>query len=446
LLRVNGFVRVAAIVALAPIAAAQSLTLRAAVDEALSSNPAMTASDAQRRTAEAREREARAARFPRFAVTESATRGNNPVFVFGSLLEQGRFAASHFDPSFLNAPDAMTNYRAAATAQFVVFDGFRTTAAIRQSANGAERARTQHDEATQRLRARVITAFYGVLVAEERLGVARDAAKTAEADAKATRDRFDQGPVVESEALAADVQLAAFRQRVIAAEGELAIARASLLTLLHRSQSDAVTIDGTLPAALSQARALDDAIDRAIAQRAPIKIATSNSLDAQLRLSATRGTALPRVDAFGTFGASGGTFGNRDSDHTAGVVVTLDLFDPGRAARVAAARGEIDAARAGEAMARDAVTLEVITAWHRMRTADAMTATAEAAVGQAESAARIVRDRYSAGVATITEHLRAQTALIGVRFDLLAARYERLAARAELLRATGDLTDVDPFL
>ena len=39
--------------------------------------------------------------------------------------------------------------------------------------------------------------FYGVLIAEEKLNVARDAARTAEADAKATRDRFEQGLIVD---------------------------------------------------------------------------------------------------------------------------------------------------------------------------------------------------------------------------------------------------------
>jgi outer membrane protein TolC len=177
-----------------------------------------------------------------------------------------------------------------------------------------------------------------------------------------------------------------------------------------------------------------------------VKIAASHSSDAQLRLSAEKGTMLPRLDAFGTFGASGGTFGDRDTDHTAGIVATVELFDRGRAARIAAARGAIEIARSDEAMARDAVSMEVIRAWHRRRAAEAMASVAETALAQAETAARIVRDRYSTGVATITEHLRAQTALVGVRFDLLAARYESLAARAELLRTTGDLNDVQPFL
>ncbi|HEX6095902.1 MAG TPA: TolC family protein [Thermoanaerobaculia bacterium] len=442
----NHFVAILLTAGFAASAVAQSVSLRDAVDQALARNPAIAAADARQRSAKAREAEARAARFPRLDVTEAATRGNNPVFVFGTLLEQGELAPRHFDPAFLNAPDALTNYRVAATARLAVFDALRTTTAISQARNGAERAAVELEETRQQIRAQVVTAYYGVLVAEERVAVTRDAVRTAEADAKATRDRFDQGLIVESDALSADVQLATLRQRVIAAEGELAIARAALATLLQRPPNESIAVAGTLPTTAIDGIELDEAIARANRRRAPVMLAASGARDAQLQLSAARATALPRVDAFGTFGASGATFGNRNSDHTAGVVVSLELFDRARPARIAAARGEIDAVRAAEAMARDAVTLEVIAAWHRLRAAGAAASVAATAVGQAEAAARIVRDRYGEGLVPITEHLRAQTALVAARSDLLAARYARLTAHADLLRATGDLDDVQPFL
>ena len=425
---------------------ASVLTLSDAVNEALSHNPAIAAADARQRIAAAREAEARAARFPRVDVGERATRGNNPVFVFGSLLEQGRFAGRNFDPAFLNDPDALTNYRAAATATIRLFDRLQTATAIGQSRNGIERADIQLEETRQRLRSETIVRFYGVLVAEEKVSVAKNAAQTAEADANATRDRFRQGLIVESDALSAEVQLAAFRQRVIAAESELAIARVALATLLQRPLAEVIALAGSVPPARLDEPNLAEVIARATAQRAPVRIAASATSDAQLRLAAERGTALPRVDAFGTFGASGGTFGRRNSDYTAGISIAMEVFDRARPARIAAARGEIDTARAGEAIERDAVTMEVVTAWHRLRAAREMAAVATTAAGQADAAARIVRDRYGEGLTTITEHLRAQTALVTARFDQLAARYESLAAQAELLRAIGDLNDVQPFL
>jgi len=443
---VKNIVTAVALVVFARSGVAQSLTLREAVDEALSRNPVVAAADANHQAAVARQAEARAARLPRVDVSESATRGNNPVFVFGSLLEQGRFAPRHFDPAFLNAPPALTNYRSSITARFAIFDRLHTSTAVSQGANGVDRASLDLDDARQRIRADVVARYYGVIVAEEKVAVAKEAVHAAEADAKAARDRFEQGLLVESDALSADVQVATLRQRLIAAEGEQAIARAALATLLQRPRRDDVPIAGTVPSITQSEPDLDAAIAHALASRAPVRIAALATSDAQLRLTAERGTALPRVDAIGTAGASGSTFGRRNSDYTGAIAVTIDLFDRARPARIAEARAGIDAARAGDAMARDAVTMEVITAWQRLRAAHESASVAAAAVEQAQAAARIVRDRYEHGLTTITEQLRAQTALVSARFELLAASYESVVAHAELLRATGELNDVHQFI
>jgi len=57
-----------------------------------------------------------------------------------------------------------------------------------------------------------------------------------------------------------------------------------------------------------------------------------------------------------------------------------------------------------------------------------------------------VQDRYENGLTTITELLRAQTALVGARLALLAAHHQVISGYAELLRSTGGLHEIDPFL
>ena len=61
----------------------------------------------------ARASEARAGYLPRVDVAEAWQRGNNPVFVFGSLLSQQRFTMANFALDALNHPDPLTNYHAA---------------------------------------------------------------------------------------------------------------------------------------------------------------------------------------------------------------------------------------------------------------------------------------------------------------------------------------------
>ncbi|HSR13581.1 MAG TPA: TolC family protein, partial [Thermodesulfobacteriota bacterium] len=89
------------------------LSLKEAVDLALERNPAIRAAASGRKIADAQLSEARAGRWPLVQFSETFTRSNNPVFVFGSLLEQHRFTAQNFDIGNLNHPDSINNYRTA---------------------------------------------------------------------------------------------------------------------------------------------------------------------------------------------------------------------------------------------------------------------------------------------------------------------------------------------
>jgi len=70
----------------------------------------------------------------------------------------------------------------------------------------------------------------------------------------------------------------------------------------------------------------------------------------------------------------------------------------------------------------------------------------ERATAQAAEAARIVRDRYEAGLTPITEVLRADTTAVAARLARLAANYEYMTGYAELLRATGQFESIAPFV
>jgi len=83
-----------------------ALTLVDAVEIALRRNPLMRATSALRQLADAELSEAQSRRLPTLITAGSFTRSNNPVFVFGSLLEQGRFGPGNFQLDSLNHADA----------------------------------------------------------------------------------------------------------------------------------------------------------------------------------------------------------------------------------------------------------------------------------------------------------------------------------------------------
>jgi outer membrane protein TolC len=383
---------------------------------------------------------------PKIDVTETAARSDDPVFVFASLLQQGRFGAQDFDPAFLNAPPPLQSFRAGLNVRYTIFDQLRRFDANRMARNGIEQADAGYDEARQRLRAETISRFYGVALADAKRDVAAGAVRAAEAQAKAIRDKFEQGLVVESDLLATEVQLADFRQQEIEAEGDAAIARAALATLLQRPATEELAVDGAMTERTFPDVDVQQAVARGAATRGAVKSARVSAENAALDLRTARGARLPRVDALANWSATGPTISGHNPDHTLAVMASFDLFDAGKHARVAEARAGVEEARAEESAARDAVTMEIVTAYHRARAAQQRVGVAAKAVEQAESATRIVRDRYEHGLTTITEQLRADTALVRARLGLLAARYDYLTGYAELLRATGDLNDVAPFL
>ena len=81
-----------------------SLTLEQAVKMALERNPLRKAALADTKAASADVREARSVPMPRLTFSETATRGNDPVYVFGSKLRQQRFASADFALNQLNTP------------------------------------------------------------------------------------------------------------------------------------------------------------------------------------------------------------------------------------------------------------------------------------------------------------------------------------------------------
>src|SRR3954471_22209563 len=103
----SGTARFLTILALAApcLLAQEALTLRQAVDLALHSNPLLAAADAGEKEAEARIHQARSGYLPRLQFSDSLQRGNNPVFVFSSLLTQHQFGDANFAIGSLNRPD-----------------------------------------------------------------------------------------------------------------------------------------------------------------------------------------------------------------------------------------------------------------------------------------------------------------------------------------------------
>ena len=224
--------------------------------------------------------------------------------MFGSLLEQGRFGPGNFQIDSLNHPDAINNFRSSLTMRFPVFDQREASTRLATARIQREQANQQTSLVEQQIRFEVIKSYYGLLLSEAKLRVAADAVRTAEADVKRARDLVETGVVVQSDLLAARVQLSQFRQQQIQMAGELATALAALnlalgLPVDTPQQPSAELVDRRFT--IDPLEALSS---QALQNRADYQRAVLSSRARLAELHGARGEWLPRVDAFVTAGRS----------------------------------------------------------------------------------------------------------------------------------------------
>lgn len=424
----------------------EGLTLPIAVDIALRTNPLLRATGYGRDLADAKVWEAKTTRYPLLQVSETVTRSNNPVFVFGSLLEQGRFGPGNFEVNSLNNPDALSNFRTTFALRLPVFDQRQAQTRIAEARLAQEQADLHMQSIEQRVRFEVIQAYYAVLLVQAKKEVADQTVQMAEAEVKRIRDRFESGLVVQSDLLSAEVQLAEFRQQQIEADGDEATATAALNTALGLPVTESRKVKGELADRRFEVLDHEELIRLALLHRPDYAQAGSAVRSRGERLRGARGEFLPRLELFGAFGVSGERLVRGSSDYTVGASITFNLFDAGRAARIRQARAAEAIAQADEEHLANQIRLEVVRAFYQYRVARERLSVASRSVDQAGEALRIVQDRYQEGLTTITEVLRAESAHLRSRMNLVSARYDHYVGFANVLLVTGRLTDIGQFV
>src|ERR1700693_1109115 len=202
------------------------LTLRQAVNIALEKNPQRKAALADTRAASADVKQARSFLLPHVTFSETATAGDDPVYVFGSKLRQQRFGASDFALNVLNTPAPFGNFSTRFGGTWNLFDSLASWRSVNRAEREKDASDRQLERTGQEIVFRVADSYYGVLLAKKQLEVAEQAMQTAQAILERSKNRVESGVVVESDSLSAQVRLATRKQELIRVQNNLAMARA----------------------------------------------------------------------------------------------------------------------------------------------------------------------------------------------------------------------------
>jgi outer membrane protein TolC len=420
--------------------AQEPLTLRQAIDRALGQNPEAAIARADGQEAKAAANLARTQLLPQLNFTEDISRGNDPVYVFGTRLRQRQFTQADFTLDALNFPQPIGNFATRFSGSWTAFDSFKTQREIHRADLFEQSASSSAKAINQQIVMRVVTAYQSVLYAQREIYVAQHEQETSEALLNSVEEHVKAGLAVESDRMSALVNGSARKQELIAAQGDLELAWAQL-----REAMGTPDIQASELKPIEQHTFLQQPLEQEIATAAktrPDLIALGQVQSAQgSALGAAKSDFGPRVSAYGNWEEDRTSFaGSGGNNWVAGVQISIDILPIGKRAQLAresAAKQKIDAQVAAS---QQHMRLEVSQAHIHRQTATLSLETARAAMDQSAESLRILKNRYSAGLSTITDLLRAEDAERQSQSNYWHAVYGNAMAYAEVLYVTGTLT------
>ena len=369
-------------------------------------------------------------------------RTTDPIGVFGATLRQRSITQANFDPARLNHPGALGNYHAAVVVEQPLLNA---DAWVGRRGAGHATAAAQATEEWTRLATHVdvVRAYYGIVLADERIAALRAAARAAHAHVAEAEAMVKQGVVTKADFLLASVRAGDVDAQLADAIGAASTTRRQFAVILGRDGSDApnVLIAATQMPAPERIRAevAADTSARAAAPRADVRAVTDALAAARGDALRARTALLPRVNGFARYDRnSPNTLSSGDRNWTVGIMAS---WNPLAGARelgdIAATTGRALAAEAQAEGARANAQLEI----EQTRTALSIALTrldiAERTVAQSVEAHRILSRRYGGGLASVVELLEAQAVETQSALAFSQARYGAIVAAAERRSALG---------
>lgn len=423
---------------------AQTLTLRQAIDRALGRNPQAASARADEQQAQATAGLAGTALLPQINFAEDISRGDDPVYVFGTELRQQQFTQADFSLNSLNRPTPIGNFATRFAGQWRLFDGWASEDRMHAAQLGAKSAEQMSGAVNQGIVLQVVQAYQAVLYAQRQADIAQHEEQTAAALLHDAQAHVKAGLAVNSDLLAAQVNLAERQQERIAAEGGEDTAWEELETAMGATSTEALAPRPALQPLAAENfpdGVLADDIAAGLKARPDLQALRSAADAQQSGLRAAKADFLPQIVTYGDWEMDRQTFaGNGGDNWVAGVALSLDILPLAKRARLRQEQAAQQKAEAQEQLAALQIRLAVERAYTGHQTAERMVATAHAAVDQSTESLRILRNRYNAGLATMTDLLRAEDAQRQSQNDYWRAVYGNTVSYAALLYATGQLT------
>jgi outer membrane protein TolC len=341
-------------------------------------------------------------------------------------------------------PDIPDNYRSRLDLQWPIYTGGRTDALERAARAESHAVERELAAARADLRLEATRAYWAFVTANHSVGVVQEALKRMDAHLSAVRSQFDAGVIPPNDVMSVQAQRSRQQLMVVEAETTRNVTEADLRRLTGIDPSTAIEVDAVLGDTVRQQETIEALVGRAREARPERQVLQSRAAALAERRTAVAAAARPTIAV-----AAGADYARPNprifprearwlSSWDVSVNMSWSLWDGGRLrADLAEAAANERAVTERLADVETQIDFEVRQRALEAGAAQAAISAADDAVASAAQARRVVSERFTAGVATSTDVLDAQVALLQAELDRTRVLANVKLAEARLDRAVG---------
>jgi len=434
----KGFLSISLVISAVALAQETStLTIEQAIQIGLQNSKGLQVSGTRRDAAHARAREVGTSLLPSFK------------------LESGYKRLSEVDPFRVQIPGSpspvtispvvLDNYTIRLAVQQPVFTGFRLRNTARAVDYLAQAAESDHQSDEADVILNIKNAYWLLYQTRETKKFVDENGARLEAHLKDTEQLMRAGLATRNDYLKLQVQLSNARLAQIDAQHEVRLAEMTLNNILGRQLDREVQAVSTPHQDSETEKSVERGpVVRAFSSRSDLQAMQFRLNASDASLSAARGSWWPQVFLSGSY------YNNRPNSRylptrdaflpswEIGVQLQFDLWNWGATShQVEQARAQLRQNEILFDQMKDNITLEVTRNELQLQRSREKIGVANIGVSQAEESFRTTNDKYKNGLATSSDLLDADVALLQARTNLTGALVEHELAKARLERSMG---------
>jgi outer membrane protein len=420
--------------------AQRPLSIREAIDLSIGNSKSLKGSAARIAEAQAAVKEAQDRRLPDASVSGSYMRLNKPNVSLKSTSSGSGSGSgsSNQEPAAINsAAYAMANVSLPLYAGGRIRYGIESSKYLEQAAKlDAEHDREAIVSNTIDAFNNLFKAMSAVRIVNENLGASRERVRE-------LTDQERNGLLPRNDLLKAQLAQSNIELALLDAQNNWELANVNMNLMLGLPDTTQLLPDSSFLQVPATLRPVEDYVQEGLKQRSDLEALGFRRQAAATGIKATRAERLPSVAVTGGYVAL-------DVPHfltvtnaiNIGLGVKYDIASLWKnKARLQAAEAREQEAAAGIEQLSDAVRLQVHQRYVSYLTARKRIDVNATAIAQAEEADRVVRNKFHNGLATTTELLDADAALLQARLNHSFSQTDATVAYYKLLQASGTLSD-----